>query len=143
MPFVAELGLGLGSPYHDDDAGAFVIDFQLGYESDPAQGIAQSILMSVILFQDDQSPAVELCFGIRRENIFPPHAVTHVEETDYDSGTARRYVPEVSRAPVTNLIMQAIGDLCGTRRRPARNNHEDLSRQLASQGDGKILPSGQ
>lgn len=111
MAFVQDLGLGLDAPYYDEARRAYVIDFQLGYES--AQGGAYSILMSVILWQDDpaQSNAVELCFGIRRESIFPPHELTDLEETDYDSDAARRYVSEVARASVTKLILAAIGSL--------------------------------
>src|SRR5262245_36494946 len=111
MPFAPELVLGLGAPYYDEDGRAYVVDFQLGYESNPAQEIAQSILMSVILFEDDLSSALELCFGIRKENVFPPHKITGLEETDYEADTARRYVPAESRERVLNLVIQATESL--------------------------------
>jgi hypothetical protein len=100
MAYVFDLERDFDQEPYVDAGGARVIDFALGYELDRSLVIVMSVMLV-----PDESGAFELCFGIRTRSATDP---TDVSPPDYDSVTARQFVPREATTEVLGAILSAV-----------------------------------
>ena len=83
-----------------DSAGAYAIEFALGYI--PSYDMV--IVMSVELIPTERPDVLELCFGIRSKEITNG---IKVSEPDFSKDAADLFIPKENRSEVQRLITEA------------------------------------
>jgi len=103
MPY--EINIGQPGDVFDGVYGDYVVDFDLGEDSDSIEVVQ----MVVALVEDDDSGdhPFELMFGIRRRSL--ETGATSREAFDHE--TARQYVPRENAEEVLGLVLESIQKL--------------------------------